>query len=94
MGFDGMSGPISSKAYVKFLRHMGQVDPGKKYLDVFDKKYRAAKTNDSLDGGNRAQELIDQYWADAHRIGMGFMLESRVEELTEAIRKLLPGEQL
>lgn len=84
----------SRAAYVKFLREMERVDPKKKWLDRFISQYEDARANDALDGGNRAALLIEEHWARADAIGQELMLERQIDLLTEAIRKLLPGEDL
>ena len=84
----------SRAVYVRFLRHMEQVDPDKKWLKAFETRYQAARDNDSLDGGTRAADLVAVHWIEADRIGRENMLENTIDRLTQAIRKSLPGESL
>ena len=77
---------ISPTIYLRYLLLMQRMDPDKKYLAAFERKYQAAKTSVAK------QAVVDAYYAEAHRIGITNTLEYAIQELADAIRKSLPEE--
>lgn len=77
---------IARGIYIRYLRHMQDVDPDKKYLERFERKWKAARTDQAR------QALLRDYYEEAHRVGLENTLEAAISGLTAAIRKSLPAE--
>lgn len=89
----------SAAAYVRFLLSMDR-GPRLKWRTETDAERSRLMALDQADfektgvRGTRTHDWTLQFFRDAVRIGRENMLEARIDQLTAAIRKLLPEDDL